>query len=596
MPRAEESRPAIDAFVAAGSQLARGRYDNAMLRQLDSACDALMEQSALDLGYLDALLRSRPAALNGLMSVEGGILEILTDEVLDHYAAPDLADWFEECEQGITEHFARVAHSQRIAFDYRDSPETTAVFRPAAAAPGRGANAIIGDFYFVHANGFEGRVMWDRRVFDIEYPAIAMLTSASFVSELSFDAHVLPRWQPGPLFRYHPERFKQSRACYLRPVYSTRAASKPPRSNDEFMARFNEEAGRIMRESNALSLRFPLKEKLTQPFPASEATKSELELFMLYDQFEESGRQIFDLPPILAEMFRNTDVENVPLDMLHSPYQSYFLYFGPQDDLEFEEDWLVDGAYVTHIPEDGLLQVMLVSRPTDDSDIRHWHSKPEPCFVFAFDKSTKTMDVGTALDTVLSARLSALAREVAVGNAEASADIEKAQRALMADGIDVSGMHVIPNISEGAAARIEISKQRFPVFREALRLVINGICYLTAYPEDTDPQWPADAPQALREKAVAGTDKEAKRAKSKLESLGYKAVHLCGQHFRRTEAGQYESTDRSVKSGWRRGHWKRQHYGVARSLRKLQWRMPVMVNRSQPSNDPPEGHLYMIDV
>lgn len=591
MSTLEQSRQAIDAFIEVGSQLGRRRRDKSVFEQLHSACEALLSLDGLDLDYLDAELRSRPNALNGLMSVRGGLLDEVAD-VLDDYVAQELQDWFEECEAEIAEHFAHRARSAQRRFDADDAPESIVLFRPAAVAPGRSAKALIGDFHFAYANSFEGRVLWDRRVFDIDYPAVSMLAMASLVSQLTFDEHVLPKWQPGPLFRYHPERFRQTRSGYLRGINSFRSKRQPPRTDDELLERLNQEVGFISQEINALSARFPLKGRQGQKAPPLDA---EIDMFMLFDQFDAAGRQIFDLPPLLVEMFRNTDIENVPLDMLHSPYQSYFLHFGPQTDLELD-GWPVDGAYVTHIPEQGLLQIQLVSRPTEDSAIRQWHSKAEPSFAFSFDQSTATMDVGMALDTVFAARLAESARQVAVGNIETGAHIEEASRALSAEGFDLSGFHVQPKVSEGAAERTEIDKRRFPIFREALRLVINSICYLTAYPEDNGPQWPDDTPASLREKATTGSDKEVKRAKSKLESLGFKAVHLCGQHFRRTAVGDYESTDRTVKRGWRRGHWLRQAYGERHSLRKLQWRMPTIVNRNRPPTDEPlDGHIYMVD-
>lgn len=156
-------------------------------------------------------------------------------------------------------------------------------------------------------------------------------------------------------------------------------------------------------------------------------------------------------------------------------------------------------------------------------------------------------------------------------------------------------MTIRPGVSQNAAVRAQETKRRFPVFRDAMRLVVNGICYLTAYPDDSDPPWPAEAPAALREKATSGTKKEAKRAKSKLEALGFTPVHLAGAHFRRTLVGVFETTDRTVHRHFRRGHWKRQAYGVGLALRKLQWRMPVIVNRDRPSDDTPPGHLYLVD-
>jgi hypothetical protein len=50
---------------------------------------------------------------------------------------------------------------------------------------------------------------------------------------------------------------------------------------------------------------------------------------------------------------------------------------------------------------------------------------------------------------------------------------------------------------------------------------------------------------------------------------------------------------RHVATHWRRGHWRRQAFGPARSLRKLIWVMPVKVG-SRDTADGDTGHLYLV--
>lgn len=590
MSTLEDSRAAINALVDVGMFIARSRDDKKAFSLLDAACQELLEQDEIDFEYLDTALRSRPTALNALMSVNGGLLDVLIEEVFDEVGSSELIEWLEACDEEIEQRVTRIAaESKRPAVGA--VPESIVVFRPASPAPGRSGNAMIGDYHFFNERALDGRILWDRRIFDIPYPAVAMLGAAAFVSDFTYDARVLPRWQPCPLFRFHPERFKQTRSWYLKPIQALRKNRPAPKSNNEAVMHFNLEAQHIIQESANLSARTPLKGRQV----GTDALDGELSLFVLFDQFQRCGRQIFDIPPILSEMFRNTDVENVPIDMLHSPYESFFLHFGPQDDLELEENWSVDGAYITHMPKSKLLQVVLVARPKDDAAVRLWHSTPEPCYAFVFDESTATMDVGMALDTVLSAKLAEYDKQIAGGNAEMEANLKRARGELESRGVDLSKYQISARVAEGAAKRAQVEKKRFPVFREALRLVINSICYLTAYPEDSDSVWPDDTPVALRTKAVSSNEKEAKRAKSKLEALGYSAVHTCGQYYRQKEPGLNESTGQTVKRHWRKGHWLRQFHGEGRLLRKLQWRMPRLINRHLNPDDPVDGHIYMVD-
>ncbi len=429
---------------------------------------------------------------------------------------------------------------------------------------------------------------------------LSFLAASEEVDEITYDPTPLPRWTPGPLFRYHPERYQQTRA-YVPRILNQRRGRAPATSREIWEKQWNGEMRIMLTAMNEQRMCSPMKEGWRPGHQSTAAMYTEANIFVLFDQFHCNGRQVFDIPPMIVEMFRNTDVDDVPLNLLHSPYESYYIHFGPQEGLEIEPGWSVDGAYVTHIEKHELLQIVLVGRPTDDGSVRNWFKDAEPIYTAVYDKSVATMDVGTATDTVVAKKLAELDREVAVGNAEMQAKVEEARLAMRAQGQDISNLKIIPSVSENGTERAQTLQRRTPVFKEALRLVINGICYLTAYPDDSDPQWPADAPSALVQKATevdeqssSGRGKANKKAKSQLEALGYRAVHLCGQHFRKSETGEFESTDRTVKRHWRRGFWTRQAYGERWSLRRLAWRHPVIVRRDVGADDDTPGHIYLV--
>lgn len=92
-------------------------------------------------------------------------------------------------------------------------------------------------------------------------------------------------------------------------------------------------------------------------------------------------------------------------------------------------------------------------------------------------------------------------------------EFERAFDALMHEGaIDWEGRL--------AKERLEQVDRRHPVYRAALQLVVNALCYMTAYPDDITSVWPQGTPVSLKEKADNGQGKEAMRAKSKLAALG----------------------------------------------------------------------------
>src|SRR5208283_564003 len=82
-----------------------------------------------------------------------------------------------------------------------------------------------------------------------------------------------------------------------------------------------------------------------------------------------------------------------------------------------------------------------------------------------------------------------------------------------------------------ATERQTIIERRHPVYQAMLRLVVNALCYLVAYPDDIDTVWPERTPDALKKSFLFGQGKERMRAKSKLAELGYVPVHVCGKRF-----------------------------------------------------------------
>jgi hypothetical protein len=130
------------------------------------------------------------------------------------------------------------------------------------------------------------------------------------------------------------------------------------------------------------------------------------------------------------------------------------------------------------------------------------------------------------------------------------------------------------------------------VYRAALQLVVNALCYVTAYPDDIATVWPKATPVELVRLFLEGKGKERQRAKSKLAALGYVPVHICGSHVAQVKALHVRVANQPGLH-WRRGHWRNQAHGPARALRKLIWVMPMMVGLT-PGEEPESGHLYLV--
>jgi hypothetical protein len=157
-----------------------------------------------------------------------------------------------------------------------------------------------------------------------------------------------------------------------------------------------------------------------------------------------------------------------------------------------------------------------------------------------------------------------------------------------------------------ARAQLERLPGKHAMYEKMLRLIVNAIIYLTAYPDDVRKDWPAETPQRLRDQATQteGSYKQARNAVSKLLALGYTSIHFCGKNLD-DELSPYDSSvyearteDVDTVVTWVRGFWMRQAHGQGRTLRRWQWRMPTKRHYRRTSDNPAvpdeHGHIYMV--
>lgn len=137
--------------------------------------------------------------------------------------------------------------------------------------------------------------------------------------------------------------------------------------------------------------------------------------------------------------------------------------------------------------------------------------------------------------------------------------------------------------------RTKGSKNGYPVFLEALKFVINGLCYLSSPSKEINTRFPDDTPRGLlRKLGPVKKQAEISRTTSKLASMGYRKVHFCGDALQKEYAGI--PTGRELSAHWRRGHWRNQAYGESFSEHKLLWIMPTVVRNDK--GEPALGHIY----
>lgn len=366
------------------------------------------------------------------------------------------------------------------------------------------------------------------------------------------------------LQRYHPERYRKGRPVIrqlekqfsgMRFELATIAVFE---NVQEILAvQYNEDISLVPRDDRPEFLHVLM---------------SDFSMAMHYLAFVGAGRNIFHFGAGLTQAFRRTDVADFAIGEIVLPYQTVYLSFGAQADLEpFGDGAKIDGAYITDNSE-RCIQILLTTRglPSD----KPWFNRWEKYYYLSLDKADLTMTVVAACEAALKKEIELSLGGVAKHEAKA-AELGIKSRA-----------------HQTAIERVAEYRRAFPVFMESLKLVINGLAYLSHYRDDIEKRWVDGTPPSMIDKiARAVTHKEKQRATSKLLSLGYTIVNLCGMEFDKTGGAQGAGGEMSAH--WRRGHWRIQPHGKGRTLRKRVWIMPVLVRSDLELK---AGHIYKADA
>lgn len=275
--------------------------------------------------------------------------------------------------------------------------------------------------------------------------------------------------------------------------------------------------------------------------------------------YQAAGRETFEFLPELVSELRNTDISQVQLSNLALPYSAFYLHFGPQDDLQLSDfqratPEIFDGAFVW-AKDNGTLQISLTY-------MRHG----QPVSGLAGPVAEITPDLmGLAADEAL-----------LKGFQTSAGNVLEAQRSAMpvedADELDEQHRLYAQSVEQSA------------------RLVVNALFYLSAYGQDKSPEPSPATPGPLASKFLSAKTAKAQRtAKGAMEKAGYSLVRLCGKEFASEAPGGTVSQDAggSLRTHWRRGHWRNQKHGPALSMTKLIWVRPVRVN-GQAAGEVPE--------
>lgn len=377
------------------------------------------------------------------------------------------------------------------------------------------------------------------------------------------------------MLRYHPERYRHSRP-YIKQLVSyfrSHVSGGMPS-----LEQLNEVAKLIMKRYNEDLGELPYEKR-----PAdTRLISKEINYAIHHAVFAVHGRNIFHFEPEMIEQFRQTEIDQVPVSALAFPYQSFYMSFGKQADLDlWGEGNFVDGAYISVLPNMPLQIVLSTIRPdVDYRDRTNWITNPDRYYYLPLSLERTDASVATVV-------AEALEEEVE------SRDMSQMPDQSGVYEIDGRSIEVRDNKHHSSKQEVAEIQDGFDVFKEALRLVINGLCYVTSYMEHTEERWPDDTPNKLLERLNKATNKSSRqKALAELLSRGYRKVRFCGKH---TASDQVTlvPTGRELTAHWRRGHWRNQASGPELKERRLIWIMPVLVRQDRGMSE--QGRIYAVE-
>lgn len=262
------------------------------------------------------------------------------------------------------------------------------------------------------------------------------------------------------------------------------------------------------------------------------------------------GEQIFDLSAIAA-IFTDSDASSVPLERLQLPYESFYIHWGRHLELPCPiKGQYIDGCYVSRESIDGDTELNIAFTST----------LPD-CYLW--DEHSVLANIVVDAESFIDC----------LGVLSEDKTFDGLGRAILEKG----------NYPE------QLAERWAAYLPAALSIAANCICYLSWEKTEIRESFPPEAPPRLVRQAQGGNERERRRAASKLQSLGFRRIHMAGEALAK-QIGLTEGS-REVPPHWRRGHWRHQRHGTGRSMIKLIWINGTVVNADKGA--PAGGHIYV---
>jgi len=324
----------------------------------------------------------------------------------------------------------------------------------------------------------------------------------------------------------------------------------------------------------------------------NETLTSELQFI----QFWHESRQIFKFDNNLALGLANTSIDDIPWSEIKLPYDDFYISFFNENCITFKIEltgctYMIDGAYVKHIKAGDSLIFK------DDSIIIDFSSRLiEPDYSIAIkDCSPGILFTEPSYSFILSGKINETLKQAFDRGEE-----EYLRHCDYMDNTNYEqSMVLMKGGDKNFADTIKLPLMREKYFRgkefikHSLPILFNCIFYLTQYPENINNRF---------------NNHEAKIAYKKLERT-YKLTSeaelnrkLIQQDYTKlkfvrdpifNQVLKISRNDKTIKTHWRRGHWRNHFVGGKDSHHKHIWIQPTIVNKKLGGNF--SGHIYDVD-
>lgn len=344
----------------------------------------------------------------------------------------------------------------------------------------------------------------------------------------------------------------------------------------------------LMRSYNEVIEKMPIDKR---PVRAGALGVQEASLASHVGAFVEYGRNIFFLEPHLVRLLDQTDLTNVRCGDIQLPFNCFHISFGDAFDGALPgPPNKIDGAYIiSHSGHDGAaLQIVVTSRRLDvhnPDKPNRWPFSRDLYFYAPLD----TSDPDTTFDEAVRKAIESgeIKVEQTITAPEADQVFETPAGPVM--------VHDVRHLTD--AEETARTREGLPVFKRALALVVNALCYLNASNDaETSTILPDDTPDDLAKNWHSPKVSIRDRAKAGLLERGFMPVLVrkAGAETGQPDDGGGAAGGHAVSAHWRRGHWRRQPHGPGRAQIKLVWIRPTLVAADGAAIPDTTGHLYRL--